>query len=190
MIGVLAVPGVRFWNRTNTARAPPSAARPRHAPAAVARRVGSRCSPNLLGRHPRTSSQSSEPQLRWSRVSGAVGGVYRMCDIVETRISILEGHERFGWTVGQSVSFCNDNAGTMVSSSGHRFNLSTTLESDGRGHFTFSSTGQRFAGTTTNDGATKIFRPIKRVVIDGFYLDHAPYTIKGVLECVRATLRP
>jgi hypothetical protein len=45
-------------------------------------------------------------------------------------------------------------------------NLSTTLESDGRGLFTFTSTGQRFQGTSTNDGAMKIFRPSQRVIIE------------------------
>ena len=117
---------------------------------------------------------------------GAVGGVYRVLDIQEIRVSILETTTKGWWAVGQSANF---NSGGFST-----WNLSTTIESDGRGHFIFSSTGQRFQGTTTNDGETKVFRPTQRVVIDGAYVASdgldSSLTFKGVLECVRATMRP
>ena len=123
-----------------------------------------------------------------------------MCDIQEIRVSVLDSEQ--GFAVGESLALPSGNAVTILNS-----NLSTTLESDGRGHFIFSSTGQRFQGTTTNDGETKVFRPTQRVVLDfevrksvnttvfdkfGSVCTQNTYSIKvkGVLECVRATLRP
>jgi hypothetical protein len=106
---------------------------------------------------------------------GATKGVYRVCDISEIRISMLENNA--GWSVGESVSFTNS-GGQMVCNSKPisicnskpmtpvPSNLPTTLESDGRGLFTFTSTGQRFQGTSTSDGAMKITRPNQRVIIE------------------------
>ena len=65
MLGVLACVWCHTRNRTKTGRARPSAAVAGLPPAAVARRVGSRCSPNLPGGHPRPSSLTPERQLRW-----------------------------------------------------------------------------------------------------------------------------
>jgi hypothetical protein len=73
-----------------------------------------------------------------------------------------------------------------------------TIESDGRGHFIISSTGQRFQGTTSNDGATKVFRPTQRVVLDfhvggrdnSYSQPSYNYPVKAILESVRAAAHP
>lgn len=136
-----------------------------------------------------------------------------MFDIQEIRASYVEEKPRveqgfnvaseLRWSVGSSLSFPFNHQGHWATRI-YSDKVPTTLESDGKGHFTFSSTGQRFQGTTTNDGATTVFRPKTRVVPDfearcdeqkldlyGTYRPHCKFTnVQGVLECVRATMRP